>query len=130
MVVFRGKDCKLVELCRRRGVDPRTVRCRVERGMMLEEALHRPVRTYPTQVERHRDPMPPSPAHETLSRTLPSQLLEDAWTIMSEMREVLREIPISSRRHSMAIVSCEDWLRRRASGWKSEALSTPAAASR
>jgi hypothetical protein len=115
MVTYRGREISLAELCRRHSLDVGTVKSRLRSGMDLEDALRRPVRRYPRQVERRRAPAPPDRgSQQPIARTLPAQLLEDAAEIMRECANVMRDIPITSRRQTLAIAACEDWLRRRA----------------
>lgn len=112
MVTFRGKEHDLHKLCRRFHIDVRTAQCRLARGWSPEETFTTPPRSYPKLVERHRAPQPPE--QEPVVRTLPSQLLEDAEMLIRECMGVLRDSVLSSRRQAMAVVSCEEWLRRRA----------------
>ena len=111
-VKFRGEDRALHELCTEFGIAIQTAMRRLSSGWKPEQAITSPVRSY--RVLPRRRANPPAAPREPLSRTMPSQLLEDAEALVRECLGVLRDAPLSSRRQSVAISNCEQWLRRRA----------------
>jgi hypothetical protein len=54
-VRYKGKRLTLAELSRQHGIDLRTLKSRVQRGMSIEEALTTPLRRYPNGVQRPRE---------------------------------------------------------------------------
>lgn len=61
-VIYRGRERCIAELAREHRIDRRTLQSRLDRGMVIDEALRVPLRPYPDGVRRPRDPKhrPPS----------------------------------------------------------------------
>jgi len=64
-VFYRGREWPLAQLAKKHGIDRRTLHSRLERGMSIEDALKAPLRPYPSNVSRPREPKHP-PIEETM----------------------------------------------------------------
>lgn len=72
MAATRRDRRSLPELAREHGINLRTLKSRLERGLSIEEALSMPTRSYPDHVLRPREPKhKPMPASEVASAITP-----------------------------------------------------------
>ena len=81
IVAYDGEDIELAELCRRFGVDRKTVSDRLDRGMSLHDALTQKRRRYPRKVKRAATPGPPatplSEWHRAIEASKPPERLPE-----------------------------------------------------
>tara|TARA_R100001443_G_scaffold61077_1_gene71320 strand:+ start:567 stop:902 length:336 start_codon:yes stop_codon:yes gene_type:complete len=109
MVIFKGKEHPLSQLCRELRIDRRTVVSRIERGMSIHDALMRPPRRYPSETRRTQS------KPESSSKPDSPLLIQDAIDLMIDLREILASLESTPRRERI-LSGVRRWLRR--AGWR------------